>query len=110
MWDSQRVGAGAEPILTDAGWLSIYHGADDASRYCLGGLLLDREDPTRVLARSATPIMEPTAAYEQKGFFGNCVFTNGHVLDGDDVLLYYGASDTVTCGARMSLRAILDSF
>lgn len=110
LWDSQRVGAGAEPILTEAGWLAIYHGCDARSRYCLGALLLDREDPRRVIARSAEPIMEPTAPYEQQGFFGNCVFTNGHVLeDADTVLLYYGASDTVSCGARLSLRAVLAS-
>ncbi len=109
MWDSQRIGAGASPIATPAGWLQIYHGADTQGRYSLGALLLDREDPTRILARSATPIMEPTEAYEQKGFFGNVVFTNGHVVRGDDLTLYYGAADSVICGATVSIKAILDT-
>lgn len=106
-WDSERIGAGAAPILTDRGWLAIYHGANAKSRYCLGALLLDSKDPTKVLARSADPILEPVADYEQTGFFGNVVFTNGHVVDGDTVTIYYGASDSVICGANVSLAAIL---
>ncbi len=107
LWDSARVGAGAAPILTKEGWLEIYHGADQNHRYCLGALLLDVERPDRVLARSQVPIMEPDLDYEQKGFFGNVVFTNGHVVDGDQIIMYYGASDTVICGAGMSIAEIL---
>lgn len=109
MWDSARVGAGAAPIRTPAGWLEIYHGADEKNRYCLGALLLDLERPWIVIARSTEPIMEPVAAYEQTGFFGNVVFTNGHLVDGDRLTIYYGASDSVICGARFSIAAILKS-
>jgi predicted GH43/DUF377 family glycosyl hydrolase len=108
-WDSARVGAGAAPIRTPEGWLAIYHGADHRNRYCLGALLLDLAQPWKVRARSREPIMEPLADYERTGFFGNVVFTNGHVVDGDVVTLYYGASDTVICGARFSLGQILDA-
>ena len=108
-WDSQRIGAGAAPVRTPAGWLEIYHGADAAQRYCLGALLLDLNDPTRVLSRSRKPIMQPIAEYELKGFFGNVVFTNGQLVDGDQLTIYYGASDSVICGARASTTAILDS-
>jgi predicted GH43/DUF377 family glycosyl hydrolase len=109
MWDSARIGAGAAPIRTADGWLEIYHGADAGNRYCLGALLLDLEQPWKVLARSRDPIMEPATDYEQAGFFGNVVFTNGHLVDGDTVTLYYGASDSVICGARLSIREILNS-
>ena len=109
MWDSARVGAGAAPIRTPEGWLEIYHGANSEHRYCLGALLLDIESPWKVLARSREPIMEPIADYERAGFFGNVVFTNGHVVDGDTVTLYYGASDSVVCGARLSLLEILQT-
>ena len=108
-WDSQRIGAGAAPIRTPRGWLEIYHGATAGHRYCLGALLMDLDDPSRVLARSRDPIMQPVAEYEQKGFFGNVVFTNGQVVNGDQITIYYGASDSVICGARASVRAILDS-
>jgi predicted GH43/DUF377 family glycosyl hydrolase len=109
MWDCARIGAGASPVKTDEGWLAVYHGADDAPRYCLGALLLDLDTPEHVLARSMSPIMEPIVAYEQTGFFGNVVFTNGHVVDGDQMTIYYGASDEVICGARFSIAEILDS-
>ena len=107
MWDSARVGAGAAPIKTEAGWLEIYHGADEKHRYSLGAVLLDLQDPSIVLARSEKPIFEPIAEYEQTGFFGNVVFTNGHLIDGDRLTMYYGASDEVICGATLSVQEIL---
>ncbi len=108
-WDSARVGAGAAPIKTDKGWLEIYHGANKQHRYCLGALLLDLHDPTKVLARSVNPIFEPDAPYEQTGFFGNVVFTNGHYVEGDTIHMYYGASDEVICYATLSISQILQS-
>jgi len=104
-----RVGAGAAPIRTPAGWLEIYHGADSEHRYCLGALLLDLQQPWKVLARSPQPIMEPIADYERTGFFENVVFTNGHLVHGDTVTLYYGASDSVICGAPFSIQEILQA-
>lgn len=106
-WDSSRVGAGAAPIKTSEGWLEIYHGATPDHRYCLGAVLLDLKDPSKVLARSHDPLLEPDAIYEQTGFFGHVVFTNGHVLDGDTITMYYGASDEVICGASLSVQQIL---
>lgn len=108
MWDGARVGAGAAPIKTDKGWLEIYHGADVNNRYCLGAFLMDLEDPSRVIGRTAEPIMEPTAGYELSGFFGKVVFTNGHVVDGDVLTVYYGAADEYVCGATFSIAAILE--
>lgn len=106
-WDSARIGAGAAPIRTEKGWLEIYHGANEKHQYCLGALLLDLQDPSKVLARSVEPIMVPTASYELAGFFGNVVFTNGHVVKGDALHVYYGASDEVVCAAEFSIREIL---
>ena len=109
MWDSARIGAGAAPILTEAGWLEIYHGATEKDCYGLGLMLLDRDDPYRVIARSAEPILEAETAYEREGFFGNVVFTNGQVVEGDDLTVYYGAADSVVCGARFSVQELLDA-
>lgn len=108
-WDSKRVGAGAAPIKTEKGWLEIYHGANENHQYCLGAFLLDLNDPTKVLARTEEPIMVPTAEYEISGFFGNVVFTNGHIVapDGDTVTVYYGASDEFVCGAKFSINEII---
>jgi len=108
-WDSARIGAGASPIKTSEGWLEIYHGADHNQRYCLGAVLLDLDDPSKVLARSYDPILEPEHNYEKTGFFGNVVFTNGHVVHGDDIVMYYGASDEVICGAVFHIDEVLES-
>jgi predicted GH43/DUF377 family glycosyl hydrolase len=108
-WDSKRVGAGAAPIRTVKGWLEIYHGANDSHQYCLGAVLLDLDDPYKVVARTTDPIMMPEAPYERTGFFGNVVFTNGHILhnDGDTLTIYYGAADEHVCAADFSITEIL---
>lgn len=108
-WDSMKLGAGAEPIRTEQGWLEIYHGVAANSEYSLGLLLMDLNDPRKVIARSALPVMRPVTSCETTGFFGNVVFTNGHVVQGDTVTVYYGAADEVICGARFSLSELLDS-
>jgi predicted GH43/DUF377 family glycosyl hydrolase len=107
-WDSARVGAGAAPIKTENGWLEIYHGANHKHQYCLGAFLMDLHDPSKVIARTEEPIMVPSATYELSGFFGNVVFTNGHILnvDGDTLTVYYGASDEFVCGASFSVKEI----
>ena len=110
-WDSARIGAGAAPIKTGQGWLEIYHGANEKHQYCLGAVLLDLNDPSKVLARSEQPIMRPSTEYELCGFFGHVVFTNGHVVapDGDSLTIYYGAADEFVCGATFSITEILES-
>lgn len=107
LWDGARVGACASPIPTDDGWLVIYHGATTDFRYCLGAMLLDRDDPRRILARLDETIMEPTAAYERRGFMPNVIFNNGHLAEGETITLYYGACDETVCGATLSREAVL---
>lgn len=108
MWDSLKIGGGAVPIKTPQGWLSIYHGTDVNQRYALGLLLTDLENPARVIARSAEPILQPQADYETQGFFGHVVFTCGAVAEPDgQVLIYYGAADECMAGARTEVDALL---
>jgi predicted GH43/DUF377 family glycosyl hydrolase len=108
-WDSRRLGGGAVPIRTPHGWLELYHAADDEDRYCMGAVLLDLDDPTRVIARSDEPIFEPEADYEIEGFYGRVVFSCGVLVEEDEVEMYYGAADTSMACAEMSLKEILDS-
>lgn len=108
-WDAARIGAGASPIKTEKGWLAIYHGANEDNTYCLGAMLMDLDTPAHVIARSDEPIMVPATDYEKYGFFGMVIFTNGHVVDGDTVTIYYGASDEVICGAEFSIEEILET-
>ncbi len=107
-WDSGRIGGGAVPIATPRGWLKIYHAADRGDRYCLGALLLKREDPSVILGQLEKPLLEPEADYEKNGFFGNVVFTCGALIEGDTLRIYYGAADDKICLAETSLSALLD--
>lgn len=108
-WDSERVGGGAVPIKTDRGWLEIYHASDFKGRYCLGAVLLDLDEPHKIIARGKEPIFVPEAEYETTGFVPNVVFTCGALVEGDKVSIYYGAADTVIAGADMSLGEILET-
>lgn len=108
-WDCGRIGGGAVPFRTDRGWLELYHGASLQHRYCMGAVLMDLNDPTKVIARSAKPILEPEADYEINGFFGDVVFSCGALVEGDTVKMYYGVADTSMACAELSLQEILDS-
>jgi beta-1,2-mannobiose phosphorylase / 1,2-beta-oligomannan phosphorylase len=112
MWDSQRTGASAVPFRVPGGWLELYHGVDGHGRYAMGALLLDAEDPTRVIARSPEPVLEPIAPYEVSGFYNNTVFSCGHVpLDdrGERIRMYYGAADSCMAAADFDVEEILSS-
>ncbi len=108
LWDEMRVGASLVPIRTEQGWLEVYHGADRTNRYGLGALLLDLDDPSKVLKRTSRPIMVPEANYEQDGFLHDVVFASGHVDLGDGrIRYYYGAADTSLCAAEVVIRDLL---
>ncbi|MBB6672159.1 glycoside hydrolase family 130 protein [Cohnella nanjingensis] len=108
-WDSARMGGGAVPIRTERGWLVLYHGADASHRYCMGAALLDLAEPSRVIARSARPFLEPEADYERNGFFGGVVFSCGAIRIGDTIRMYYGAADEVMAMADIPLQDIYDT-
>lgn len=111
-WDDLKIGGGAIPVRVNANgrdaWLAVYHGVTaQPLTYSLGALLLDIEDPSRVLGRSREPILYPEAAYEREGFFPNVIFSCGLYVEGDLVRVYYGAADGMTCVADLSLTLIL---
>ena len=68
---------------------------------------MDLDNPAKILSRTIEPIMIPREEYEISGFFGNVVFTNGHIVNGDEVTIYYGAADESICGAKFSIQEIL---
>jgi beta-1,2-mannobiose phosphorylase / 1,2-beta-oligomannan phosphorylase len=112
MWDGVRTGAGAVPFRVPEGWLELYHGVDAEGKYAMGGLLLDADDPARVLARSPEPILTAERDYEQSGFYRNTVFSCGHIaLDdrGERIRMYYGAADSCMAAADFDVREIVAS-
>lgn len=112
-WDANKVGLGPPPLLTPDGWLICYHGVRvtaSGSIYRLGLALLDRDDPTKLLARGNEWVLGPHEDYERGGDVPDVVFPCGWILrdDGDTLHLYYGAGDSVVCVAEASLAALLD--
>jgi len=103
-WESGRVGCGAPPIRTEAGWLEIYHAADAQGHYRLGAMLSDLEHPERILTRSKRPVLHPRAKYERDGIYAHCVFHNGLVADEDgSLMVYYGAGDRICATAATTI-------
>lgn len=119
MWDSLKIGSGSQPIKTKYGWLLIYHGVSNTMVYRLGVILVDIKDPGRLLYRSPNPVLSPETEYEvgAKGcsWVPNVVFTCGAVPgtdkevldDNDEILCYYGASDTYLCLASATVAELI---
>jgi predicted GH43/DUF377 family glycosyl hydrolase len=111
-WDSLRIGIGPPPLLTEHGWLLVYHGVKETvsgSLYRVGLALLDRDEPTRVLRRLPNWVLAPFASYERSGDIPNVVFPCGLLHDAatGEVRLYYGAADDSICLATAQLDDLL---
>ena len=110
-WDGVRIGAGPPPILTDRGWLLIYHGVKNVANgpiYRTGAALLDRDNPTKVIGRARRWLLAPHEDYERRGDAPNVVFAAGAIVRGDELWLYYGAADCAICLAKARIDDILN--
>ena len=103
-WESGRIGGGAPSFKTEKGWIHIYHAADKNDRYCLGAFITELDDPTKLIAKTKEPILEPEESYELKGFFDSVVFTCGLIIEGNKVKIYYGAADKYIALAEIDLQ------
>ncbi len=123
-WRSSRVGAGAPPLETELGWLLPFHGAtsiDEGNVYSMGWMLLDRDNPEKVLYVSDAPALTPEASYEieagpipqvdMANFITGVrvVFPEGLVQRGDDLIVYYGAADVSVGAARVNKAELLQA-
>lgn len=110
-WDSEKVGIAAPPIKTKHGWVLLYHGVSKEDRtYRVGAALLDLKDPTRILARTGEPLLEPETPYEKEGMIRNVVFPCGAVLKQNNIFLYYGGADTVVGVATIKIENLMKAF
>ena len=85
----------------------IFHGVDEKNHYRLGAALLDYEDPSKVLARQAEPIIEPKLGWEINGFVPNVIFSCATVLKDDRIYCIYGGGDTVIGVAYIDLQDVI---
>jgi len=109
-WDAVGVGTGAPPVLTEYGWLLIYHGVKlygGQLVYRAGVAMLDKDQPHKLIARSPNSIFQAEAPYEKSGSLPNVVFPTGLLRRGDELWMYYGATDTCTCLAIAKLEDVL---
>ena len=108
-WDNRLRGAGPPPIKTPLGWLMLYHALDEREphKYKLGAMILDKNDPTKILYRSNHPILYPDMWYENEGKPG-IVYASGAIVRGDDLYVYYGGGDRVVCVAITNLKSLLE--
>lgn len=111
IWNYTKIGP-TPPIKTKDGWLVIIHGVSTScadSRYSLGAMLLDLEDPTKVIGKTMSPILTPDAPYEYMGTVPNVIFSCGAIADEekDEIRVYYGAADTYIALATGKLSEII---
>jgi predicted GH43/DUF377 family glycosyl hydrolase len=113
MWDARKIGLGPPPLLTEYGWLMLFHGVRvtaAGSIYRLGLALSAADDPGRLLVRGNEWVFGPEAPYERTGDVPDVVFPCGWILeeDGNTIRMYYGAADTTMCLATTQLDRLLD--
>jgi predicted GH43/DUF377 family glycosyl hydrolase len=113
-WAWKKIGAGAVPIKTKDGWLTIFHGVRTQCQshfvYQLGVCLLDLKDPSKVKAIAEDAILIPEEQYELVGQTPSVVFTAGAVVEDDgEIKIYYGGADTVQCVATTTVKRLLDA-
>ena len=102
LWESVKIGNCGSPIETEAGWLVITHGVGPMRKYCLGAVLLDLHDPTRIIGRLRQPLLSPEGN-EREGYVPNVVYSCGSLVHGQELILPYAMSDKVSAIASVSL-------
>ena len=105
-WEMIQVGNCGSPIETDDGWLLLTHGVGTMRRYCIGAILLDLEDPSKVIGTLDKPLIEPTRS-ESSGYVPNVVYSCGGIVHNGNLILPYGISDAATGFASINLDELL---
>jgi predicted GH43/DUF377 family glycosyl hydrolase len=105
-WDLVQIGNCGSPIETEAGWILLTHGVGPVRRYCIGAMLLDRADPSRVLGRLREPLLVPTAE-EREGYVPNVLYSCGSMIHKDALVIPYAMSDLATTFATVSVGELV---
>jgi predicted GH43/DUF377 family glycosyl hydrolase len=106
-WEFVQIGNCGSPIELDEGWLLLTHGVGPVRKYSIGAVLLDKADPSRVLARSREPLVRPEPS-EREGYVPNVVYTCGAMRHRDRIILPYAVFDTFSNFATISVKALLN--
>jgi predicted GH43/DUF377 family glycosyl hydrolase len=107
-WEFVQIGNCGAPIELDEGWLLLTHGVGPVRRYSIGAVLLDKADPSKVIARTREPLVRPEPSYRE-GYVPNVVYTCGAIKHGDMIVLPYALSDTYCNFATVNIAGLLQS-
>ena len=107
-WEFVQIGNCGSPVELDEGWLLLTHGVGPVRKYSIGAVLLDKRDPSKVLARSREPLVRPEPS-EREGYVPNVVYTCGALRHNDQIILPYAVSDTFSNFATIKITALLGS-
>jgi predicted GH43/DUF377 family glycosyl hydrolase len=107
-WEFVQLGNCGSPIETERGWLVLTHGVGAMRRYCIGAMLLDLDEPTRVIGRRLEPLLAPNSE-EREGYVPNVVYSCGSVVHNGNLILPYAMSDYASTFAIIPLDELLDS-
>lgn len=107
-WEFVQIGNCGSPIELDEGWLLLIHGVGPVRKYSIGAVLLDKADPSRVLARSREPLIRPEPS-RREGYVPNVVYTCGATRHHDEIILPYAVSDTFCTFASIGIAELLGS-
>ena len=105
-WELIQIGNCGSPIETDAGWLVLSHGVGPLRKYCIGAFLLDRDDPSKVIGRLRSPLIQPNEN-ERRGYVPNVVYTCGALLHKGQLIIPYGLADHATGFATVPVDEVL---
>jgi predicted GH43/DUF377 family glycosyl hydrolase len=107
-WEFVQIGNCGSPIELDEGWLLLTHGVGPVRKYSIGAALLDKNDPSKVLARSSEPLLKPERS-EREGYVPNVVYTCGAMRHNDQIILPYAVSDTFSNFATIKISALMQA-
>jgi predicted GH43/DUF377 family glycosyl hydrolase len=105
-WEFVQIGNCGSPIELDEGWLLLTHGVGPVRKYSIGAALLDKNDPSKVLARSREPLLRPEPS-EREGYVPNVVYTCGAMRHNDEIILPYAVSDSFSNFATIKIATLL---
>lgn len=105
-WEFVQIGNCGSPIELDSGWLLLTHGVGPVRKYSIGAALLDKNDPSKVLARSREPLLRPDPS-EREGYVPNVVYTCGAMRHNDQIILPYAVSDTFSNFATIDIASLM---
>jgi len=106
-WEFVQIGNCGSPLETPEGWLLLTHGVGPMRRYCIGAMLLDLDDPLKVIGSLDEPLITPTEA-EREGYVPNVVYTCGAMIHGDYLYIPYAIADRATSMAYVPLEPLLE--